>query len=133
MMILAVFGGLGVILAAPVQETGEVRKSMHDTFENSRRLFAGAVEKNADIVNTVEPNPNKPKVFSLYTKGLTAVGGGKPHLASQYLKHNYTPLAPVVVPVEKKPQVSDKMSPSEAAERFKPEAPFQYTTDRMFQ
>lgn len=96
-------------------------------------FFGGQVEKNVASVVHDESKPGKPKVFSMYTKGLNALGGGKPHLASQYVQHKYVPLAPVVVPEEKKPQVSDKLSAEEAADRFKPQAPFQYTTDRLFQ
>lgn len=131
-IILTLIFGLSLIEAAPVNESSEVRRSMHDAFQNSLGVFGGRVEKNVASVRD-EPNPSKPKVFSLYTKGLNALGGGKPHLTSQYIQHKYVPLAPVVVPEEKKPQVSDKLSAEEAAERFKPQAPYQYTTDRLFQ
>lgn len=124
--------GMSIIEGAPIQESSDVRKSMHDAFQNSLEVFGGKVDKNANIVVPDAPNPSKPKVFSAYTQGLSALGGGKPNLTSQYMFHKYTPLAPVVNPPERKPQVSDKMSPSEAADRYRPQAPHQYTTDRLF-
>lgn len=101
---------------------------MKTAYQRGLNVFGGA----AQPVNSAAEEPPKPKAhrpFSLYTKDLSALGGGKPSLTEQYRKHNYVPLAPTVIPKEH--ELSQKITPKEAAQLYVPHRPLQFTTDRL--
>lgn len=110
-------------------ENAEVVTGMRRAFNEGMERFGGAVKNKFDTTVPM-PSAQSSKVFSLYTKGLKAPGGGKPSILDQYRQHNYVPPAPVVVPKEL-PPVTGKMTAADAAIRHIPGAPLQYTTDHF--
>lgn len=112
---------IGLAHSAPLEEAEEVKEGMESALSRGLKTFGGGAGE--------EEEKPKQKVFSHYTKGIKALGGGKPSLFEQYRKHHYAPIAPSVLPREF--EVSEKMTPSEAAKIYVPSAPLQYTSDRM--
>lgn len=99
---------------------------MRRAFELGKSEF-GKSNKQAEVAPVNQPRPKKQ--FSLYTEGLVAPGGGKPAIVERYNKHQYTPLTPVVNP--KQHQISNPITPEQAAKLYVPHAPLQYTSDRL--
>lgn len=116
------------IVSAIVTEDAQVRTGMTDAFQRGLEKFGGGAAKADKAVPA--PSVQESKVFSLYSKGIKAPGGGKPSVLDQYRAHHYVPDAPVVVP-EEHSAIHGKMTPEQAAERYRPHPEFQYTTDRF--
>lgn len=116
----------------PISEEAGVRESMRNAFKQGLAKFEGVSSKVEEVEKVLpEVNKLKPHVYSQYTKGITAIGGGKPALTEQYRKNTFSPLVPSVVPPEHK-VVSEKPTPEESARMYVPQPPFQYTTDRLY-
>lgn len=114
-----------IVSGAPIREGDDVQEGMKSAFQRGLERFGNGVEAN-EVSHPVR-NENRPRVFSQYTQGLTALGGGKPLIREQYRLHNYTPLAPSVLP--RSFVVSNRMTPQEAANIYRPSPPLQFTTD----
>ena len=119
---------IAIAVASPLPEDPDVRGGMRDALKRGLERFGGAADKNDRVVPL--PDAKSSKVYSLYTRNMDALGGGKPLLREQYREHNFVPLAPTVVPEEHK-SLSGKLTPEEAAARYVPKPPFQFSTDNL--
>lgn len=112
-------------------ETSEVKEAMKNAFKNGIERFGGVVSnKHQENQEPKHSTGLGSKILSAYTKGLTALGGGKAALTEQYRKHHFTPLAPSVVPRDFGAD-SGKLNADKASRLFVPQRPLQYTTDRL--
>lgn len=124
-VVIYLFVVLGLVQSAPLNESDDVKSGMESALSRGLKAFGSAAQ---DEPRNKGPGTKVP-VHSHYTKGIKALGGGKPALFEQYRLHNYTPLAPSIIPREF--EVSEKMTPEEAAKIYVPSPPLQHTTDRL--
>lgn len=124
-----------LIQCGPIKET-ELRSAMSSAFLNGLAKFSSLSEgtphsEYPDEVTSETKNTNtkKTKIFSQYTANLKALGGGKPRLTEQYRHHNYTPLAPSVIPYDRPIVLNNKLTPGVAAKLYVPRRPLQFSTD----
>lgn len=103
---------------------------MTSAFEAGSSKFGGRIGRRTYVTPENKPEEQKQHIYSLYTKDIVSPSGGKPALAEQYITNNYTPLAPVVVPKELPPSTGRETA-AEAALRYVPKPPLQYTEDRL--
>lgn len=122
---------INLAIAAPFRtEDSELRRGMENALNAGLETFGGRIKKPAPPPTPVEQPKDKPIVYSLYTKDIESPSGGKPALAEQYIHNHYTPLAPSVLPVELPPSTGRETA-AEAAQRYVPRPPLQYTEDRL--
>lgn len=114
--------------ASDIHDIIQVREDMNNAYNRGFSKFSSPPK--VDNYATYPISANKSRILSHYTKGLTALGGGKPRLTDQYRAHNYVPLPPSIVPREF--TVSEPMTPKETAAIVKPHGPLQYTSDHLW-
>lgn len=114
---------------APTKETAEVRQGMKTAFEAGLSRFGDGIVKETPKFPEFGPQ-NKERIFSLYTRGIKAPGGGKPRTNDQYINHHFLPLAPTVIPEEVGP-INGKITADQAAKMFKPRRTYQFTSERQ--
>lgn len=126
-MVIFALGAVGCIALAKSNDSEEVKQGAASAFSAGLAKFSNAVAKGDSAVP--QPGPSKSHVYSLYTKGLTALGGGMPHLVEQYRKHSYTGLETTRTPVDHH-IISDNLTPQQTAELTRPRPVYQYVQDR---
>jgi len=124
------FGLLALALAGPIPEGQEVRDASKEAYERGLRVFGQKVQEEEEEALR-EARFVKPKVLSQYTEKMTALGGGKPSLVEQYRHHKYFPQAPSFIPVKFPKTVDGKFNAQQSAEIFRPQRPYQFSTDRL--
>lgn len=126
-IIFAICGAV-CVAAADFKESEEVKQGAANSFSAALSKFSNAVGSGDNVV----PSPSyRPKVFSIYTKGLTALGGGKPRIGEDNRKHSFEGYHTTVDPVDHK-IISDQLTPEQTAEMTKPRPTYQYTEDAIY-
>lgn len=118
-----------IALAGPVPESAEVQNAMRKAKEQGLEVFGGAIKREQEY-KAPTPTQSQKKIFSLYTKDLEALGGGRPMLREMNRVHHYVPLAPSVLPRQFN-VAGNKMTAAEAAKIIVPSAPYQFTEDHQ--
>lgn len=126
-LVLSVFAC--VALAIKNDEPEEVKRGASNAFAAGLARFSGAIANGDNEVPV--PGPSKSRVYSLYSKGLTPLGGGKPHLVEQYRKHLFVGPTTTLVP-EDHHIISDTLTPEQTAELTKPRPIYQHSTDQLY-
>lgn len=130
-IIVGLVCAFALVCAAKVDESPEVKEGMKSTFQNAMNFWGNGAKKAVNAVKQVaQPGKLKDIIYSSYTQGLRAVGGGKPATNEQYRQHNYVPAAPV----KNRPEIrvtSNTLTAEEAKKRFVPQPDLQYSTERM--
>lgn len=125
-------------IAAPVEV--EFKENMSSAVKRGQTQFGGAISREPKHTSVVDPAvestveekdlPVEKHIYSIDSAPYTSLGGGKPNRNDKYREHNYTPLAPKVLPWTSGQRYNPKfISPEEAAERYVPHHPYQFTTD----
>lgn len=136
LIVLAAFiCAVNYVSAKAVPESGDVKLGMKDAFQRGLKRF-GVQRDQENESERVDPGRDavteKVKIFSQYTKDLTAQGGGKPSLAELHAKHHYVPPAPISVPLEVPLVDSEYPTAEETAKLLLPRPPLQHHTDKVF-
>lgn len=124
-------------LAAPVSIEEEEHAGMSSAVKRGQERFGGAIPRrnkpdpaNLDLgVSSKVPKPSQ-KIHSMYTAGISSLGGGKPNRNDKHRIHHFVPLSPKVIPWSTGEKYNPEfISPEESAQRWVPHHGYQYTSD----